>query len=108
MPDGTSRLHKDGEDLQSFSAIGAMAERAVVPAAAAVKLPHDAPLEKAALIGCSVMTGVGAVWHTGGVEAGSRVAGFGAGGVGVNVIQGAAGGGGARIIGLDVPARTPG
>jgi S-(hydroxymethyl)glutathione dehydrogenase/alcohol dehydrogenase len=105
MPDGTSRLHKDGEDLQSFSAIGAMAERAVVPAAAAVKLPHDAPLEKAALIGCSVMTGVGAVWHTAVVEAGSRVAVFGAGGVGLNVIQGAAGVGAERIIAVDVHAR---
>jgi S-(hydroxymethyl)glutathione dehydrogenase/alcohol dehydrogenase len=104
MPDGTSRLHKDGQDLQSFSAIGAMAERAVVPAGAAVKLPPDAPLEKAALIGCSVMTGVGAVWHTADVKAGSRVAVFGAGGVGLNAIQGAALVGAERIIAVDVHA----
>jgi S-(hydroxymethyl)glutathione dehydrogenase/alcohol dehydrogenase len=104
MPDGTSRLHKDGEDLQSFSALGTMAERAVVPAQAVVKLPADAPLEKAALIGCSVMTGAGAVWHTAGVRAGSSVAAFGAGGVGLNVIQAAAITGAARIVAVDVHA----
>lgn len=105
MPDGTSRLHRNGEDLQSFSALGAMAERAVVPAQAAVKLPDDAPLQKAVLIGCSVMTGVGAVWHTAAVKAGSRVAVFGAGGVGLNAIQGALVAGAERIVAVDVHAR---
>lgn len=105
MPDGTSRLHKDGEDLQSFSALGAMAERAVVPAQAAVKLPHHAPLQKAALIGCSVMTGAGAVWHTAEVKAGSSVAVFGAGGVGLNAIQAAAIAGAERIVAVDVYPR---
>jgi S-(hydroxymethyl)glutathione dehydrogenase/alcohol dehydrogenase len=105
MPDGTSRVHKDGVDLQSFSALGAMAERAVVPAAAAVKLPADAPLEKAALVGCSVMTGVGAVFHTAGVRPGSRVAVFGAGGVGLNAVQGAAIVGAEQIVAVDVHPR---
>jgi S-(hydroxymethyl)glutathione dehydrogenase/alcohol dehydrogenase len=77
----------------------------VVPGPAAVKLPDDAPLEKAALIGCSVMTGVGAVWHTADVKAGSRVAVFGAGGVGLNAIQGAAIVGAERIVAVDLHAR---
>ena len=105
MPDGSSRLHKDGEDLQSFSALGVMAERAVVPAGSVVRLPDDAPLAKAALIGCSVMTGVGAVWNTAQVKAGSSVAVFGAGGVGLNAIQGAAIVGAERIVAVDVHAR---
>jgi S-(hydroxymethyl)glutathione dehydrogenase/alcohol dehydrogenase len=105
MPDGSSRLRANGEELQSFSALGTMAERAVVPAAAAIELPADAPLEKAALIGCSVMTGAGAVWHTAGVKPKSRVAVFGAGGVGLNVIQAAAIAGAERILAVDVHAR---
>src|SRR5574341_2138827 len=60
MPDGSSRVHKDGVDLQTFAGLGVMAERVVALAPAVVKLPSDAPLEKAALIGCAVMTGVGA------------------------------------------------
>jgi len=104
MPDGSSRLRASGggEELQSFSALGAMAERAVVPAQAAVKLPDHAPLQKAALIGCSVMTGVGAVWNTAGVKPGSRVAVFGVGGVGLNAIQGARIAKAERIVAVDV------
>jgi S-(hydroxymethyl)glutathione dehydrogenase/alcohol dehydrogenase len=105
MPDGSARAHKDGVDLQSFSALGAMAERTVVPAAAAVKLPADAPLEKAALIGCSVMTGVGAVLQTAAVRPGSRVAVFGAGGVGLNAVQGAVIAGAPQIVAVDVHPR---
>jgi S-(hydroxymethyl)glutathione dehydrogenase/alcohol dehydrogenase len=102
MPDGSSRLRANGEELQSFSALGAMAEQAVVPAQAAVKLPEHAPLEKAALIGCSVMTGCGAVWNTAGVRPGSRVAVFGTGGVGLNAIQGARVAKAERIVAVDV------
>ena len=105
MPDGSTRLHQDGVDLSVFSALGTMAEMAVVPASAAVKLPEDAPLDKAALLGCAVMTGVGAVFNTAQVVPGSRVAVFGAGGVGLNVIQGAAIAGAERIIAVDVNAR---
>jgi S-(hydroxymethyl)glutathione dehydrogenase/alcohol dehydrogenase len=105
MPDGTSRAHQDGVDLQSFSALGAMAERTVVPAQAAVKLPADAPLEKAALIGCSVMTGVGAVMQTAGLRPGSRAAVFGAGGVGLNAVQGAAIAGASQVVAVDVHPR---
>jgi S-(hydroxymethyl)glutathione dehydrogenase/alcohol dehydrogenase len=77
----------------------------VAPANACVKLPDDAPLDKAALIGCAVMTGVGAVFNTAKVHPGSCVAVFGAGGVGLNVIQGAAIAEAERIIAVDVNRR---
>jgi len=105
QPDGTSRMHRDGVDLQAFSALGALAERIVAPAKACVRLPEDAPLDKAALIGCSVMTGIGAVINTARVKAGSSVAVFGVGGVGLNVIQGAAIAEAERIIAVDVNPR---
>ncbi len=104
MPDGTTRLHREGEDLNAFSALGALAEEAVVPANAAVKLPADAPLDRCALLGCAVTTGVGAVFNTAGVTPGSKVAVFGAGGVGLNAIQGAAIAGAERIVAVDANA----
>jgi S-(hydroxymethyl)glutathione dehydrogenase/alcohol dehydrogenase len=105
MPDGSTRLHRDGVELQAFSALGAMAERVVAPARSVVRLPPDAPLEKAALLGCAVTTGVGAVVNTARVEPGSRVAVFGVGGVGLNVVQGAVLAGAATIVAVDVSAR---
>jgi S-(hydroxymethyl)glutathione dehydrogenase/alcohol dehydrogenase len=106
MPDGSTRVHQGKDDLWVFSAVGALAEEAVVPASAAVKLPADAPLDKCALLGCAVLTGVGAVFNTARVEPGSSVAVFGAGGVGLNVVQGAAIAGAERIIAVDTrPAK---
>jgi S-(hydroxymethyl)glutathione dehydrogenase/alcohol dehydrogenase len=106
MPDGSSRLRLGGVELSAFSALGALAEEAVVPANAAVKLPPDAPLERCALLGCAVTTGVGAVFNSARVTPGSRVAVFGAGGVGLNVVQGAAIAGAERIVAVDPrPAR---
>lgn len=102
MPDGSTRLHKGEQALNVFSALGALAEYAVVPARAAVKLPADAPLDKAALIGCAVTTGMGAVFNTTRVEPGSTVAVFGTGGVGLNILQGARIAGAERIIAVDV------
>ena len=101
MPDGTTRVHQGELDLNVFSALGTMAEYAVVPASAAVKLPSDAPLDKCALLGCAVMTGVGSVLNTAQVAAGSRVAVFGAGGIGLNAIQGARIANAERIIAVD-------
>jgi S-(hydroxymethyl)glutathione dehydrogenase/alcohol dehydrogenase len=106
MPDGSTRVHQGKQDLWVFSAVGALAEEAVVPASAAVKLPPDAPLDKCALLGCAVLTGVGAVFNTARVTPGSSVAVFGAGGVGLNAIQGAAIAGAERIIAIDTqPAK---
>ncbi len=101
MPDGTSRAHQDGQELNVFSALGTMAESAVIPANAAIKLPDDAPLDKCALLGCAVMTGVGAVFNTAEVTPGSSVAVFGAGGVGLNAVQGAFLASAERIIAVD-------
>jgi S-(hydroxymethyl)glutathione dehydrogenase/alcohol dehydrogenase len=105
QPDGSTRVHRNGTDLQAFSGLGALAEMVVAPVDACVRLPDDAPLDKAALIGCSVMTGVGAVCNTARVHPGSSVAVFGAGGVGLNVVQGAAIAGAERIIAVDVNPR---
>lgn len=105
MPDGTSRVHQGQQDLNVFSALGTMAEYAVVPANAAIWLPHDAPLDRCALLGCAVMTGVGAVFNTAQVAPGSSVAVFGAGGVGLNAIQGASIAGAERIIAVDAHAK---
>jgi S-(hydroxymethyl)glutathione dehydrogenase/alcohol dehydrogenase len=101
MPDGSSRVRLGGEELNVFSALGALAEEATVPASAAVKLPADAPLERCALLGCAVTTGVGAVFNTARVTPGSSVAVVGAGGVGLNAIQGAAIAGAATIVAVD-------
>lgn len=105
QPDGTTRMHRDGVDLQAFSALGALSEKIVAPAKACVRLPDDAPLDKAALIGCSVMTGIGAVINTAKVKPGGSVAVFGVGGVGLNVIQGAAIAEAEQIIAIDVNRR---
>jgi S-(hydroxymethyl)glutathione dehydrogenase / alcohol dehydrogenase len=104
MPDGSTRLHHQGTELQSFSALGAMAERVVAPARAVVRVGPEVPLRTAALVGCAVTTGVGAVMNTAAVRPGSSVAVFGVGGVGLNVLQGAVLAGAERVIAVDVSA----
>ena len=108
MPDGTSRLGRaDGSgDVFSYCAIGTMAESQVVPLAAAVPLPDGTPPEVAALIGCCVTTGVGAVTKTVAVAPGSSVTVIGLGGVGLSAVMGAALVGAGRIVAVDrVPAK---
>ncbi|MFJ5777620.1 Zn-dependent alcohol dehydrogenase [Streptomyces sp. NPDC093094] len=90
-----------GEPLFQFAADSAFAERTVVKAVQAVPLPGDIPMPSAALIGCAVLTGVGAVLNRARVEAGDRVVVIGAGGVGLNVVQGARLAGAARIVAVD-------
>ena len=103
--DGTARLHTTaGRDLNHFARTASFAEYAVVPESGAVPVRDDVPLDKAALIGCSVMTGVGAVINTARVEAGSSVLVIGCGGVGLNCIQGAVLAGAERIIAVDLKA----
>jgi S-(hydroxymethyl)glutathione dehydrogenase/alcohol dehydrogenase len=80
---------------------GAFAEELVVPAEGAVKIASDVPYEVAALVGCGVMTGVGAVINTAKVEPGATVAVIGCGGVGIAAIQGARLSGAAVIVGVD-------
>ena len=100
--EGTPRTHdKAGRPLGIFSGCGVMAEYATVSVENVVKIDPKIPLDRAALVGCAVTTGVGAVFNTARVEPGSSVAVFGCGGVGLNVIQGAAIAGAERIIAID-------
>lgn len=93
---------RDGQPLGRLAGVGSFAERTVVRASAAIKIPADVPLECACLVGCSVMTGVGAAINTVQIQPGQTVAVFGCGGVGLNVVQGAALASPARIIAVDV------
>ncbi|HWP67180.1 MAG TPA: Zn-dependent alcohol dehydrogenase [Candidatus Limnocylindria bacterium] len=103
MMDGTARVHdKHGKDVGVMQFLGCMAERAVVPAVSAVKIDKSIPLDKAALVGCGVMTGVGAAINTARVTPGASVAVFGCGGVGLSVIQGCRLAGAGTIIGVDL------
>lgn len=101
--DGTTRL-RDGEgvDVYQMSKLGLFAERSVVPAQACYPIPREVPLDVAALIGCCVTTGVGAVINNPLMRAGATVAVFGCGGVGVNVIQGARLVNASRVIAVDI------
>ncbi|MDP1712941.1 MAG: Zn-dependent alcohol dehydrogenase [Candidatus Nanopelagicaceae bacterium] len=100
--DGTSRLTWNGEHLNHFLTVASFAEYAVVPESGAVVIPKEMPLDRAALISCAVITGYGAAINTAKVKAGSRVAVFGCGGVGLNILQGARMAGAKRIIAVDV------
>ena len=101
--DGTYRLYnKSGEGILQMARIATMSEYMVVPHQNLVRIDHDYSLETAALVGCGVTTGVGAVLNTAEVEAGSSVAVVGTGGVGLNVIQGAVLADAERIIAVDI------
>jgi S-(hydroxymethyl)glutathione dehydrogenase / alcohol dehydrogenase len=88
--DGTTRLSLRGRPVHQYGHVGTYASRAVVHESCAIPIRPEMPLDKAALIGCSVMTGVGAVINTAAVPAGASMAVFGVGGVGLNVVQGGA------------------
>ena len=102
MFDGTVRLHKGNQDINHFARTASFSEYVVVPQSGAVPVRDDMPLDMACLVGCSVMTGVGAVINTAKVEPGSSVVVIGCGGVGLNVIQGAVLAGAGRIIAVDM------
>lgn len=88
--DGTTRFSRDGAPVKQMACSGTFSELAVIPAIGAVKIPKDIPFDIAALIGCGVLTGVGAALNTADIQEGDTVAVIGCGGVGLNVIQGAA------------------
>jgi S-(hydroxymethyl)glutathione dehydrogenase/alcohol dehydrogenase len=99
-------LTLDGARCEQFLGLGSFAELMLVHENAVVRIRPDVPLASAALIGCSVTTGVGAVFRTAGVEPGSTVAVIGCGGVGLNCVQGAALAGARRVIAIDTnPAK---
>jgi len=100
--DQPQRLSKDGTPVFQFLDLSSFAEQMLVHEGAIVKIRDDMPLDRAALIGCGVTTGLGAVLNTAGVRAGETVAVIGCGGVGLSAIQGAAIAGAGRIIAVDM------
>jgi len=100
---GERRLFSgDGSPVYHHMGCSAFAERAVVSRRSAVKVPNDLSLEKAALFGCAVLTGVGAVINTAGVRAGTTVAVVGLGGVGLASVLGAVASGARAIVAVDL------
>ena len=95
------RLSIDGRPCGQFASLASFAEQLLVHEHAVVKIGDDMPLDRAALIGCGVITGVGAVFRTARVEPGSTVAVIGCGGVGLNCIQGASLAGASRVVAVD-------
>jgi S-(hydroxymethyl)glutathione dehydrogenase/alcohol dehydrogenase len=100
--DGTSRLRLNGEAVHHFGFVSGHAELAVVPEAAAIVVDPAVPADRACLIGCGVMTGVGAAVNIARVRAGATVAVLGCGMVGLSAIQGSRLQGAERILALDV------
>jgi S-(hydroxymethyl)glutathione dehydrogenase / alcohol dehydrogenase len=92
----------DGGVLEHGLDTGAFAERCVVDQSQVVKIPNDIPMESACLLSCGVITGVGAATNTAQIRPGANVVVIGAGGVGLNAIQGAAICGAAKIIAVDL------
>ncbi len=99
--DGESRYRLGTDMLHHFSVVSSHAQYCVVPASGAVPIPPEMPFAPACLIGCGVMTGVGAVVRKAQVSPGTLVAVVGAGAVGLNVVQGAVIAHAARIIAID-------
>ena len=102
MWDGTSRFSKGGEPINHFATVSSFSEYTIIPENGAIPVRPEMPMDKAALIGCSVTTGVLAVFNTAKVEPGSNVVVIGTGGVGLNCIQGAKIAGAAKVIAVDM------
>jgi alcohol dehydrogenase len=103
---GGRRLWRAGEPVHHHLGVSAFSEYAVVDRASAVVIPDDVPWETAALFGCALLTGVGAVHHTVTVRPDNSVAVFGLGGVGLSAVMGAAVVGAREIVAVDpVPAK---
>lgn len=102
MPDGSSRFSKAGKQIFHYMGTSTFSQYTVVPEISLAKINQSAPLEKVCLLGCGITTGIGAVLNTAKVEAGSSVAVFGLGGIGLSCIQGAVMAKAQRIIGIDI------
>ena len=101
-PQDKPRISQKGKPINQFLDISSYCEKMLLHENAVVKIREDFPLDRAALIGCGVTTGVGAVLNTAKIEPGSTVAVFGAGGVGLAAIQGARIAGARKIIAIDM------
>ncbi len=102
LMDGGTRMTRDGERVHHFFVTSTHAEYTVVPQSGAIPISKDIPFDRACVIGCGVMTGVGAVVRKAKVAPGSSVAVIGCGAVGLNALQGARIAGAGRIIAVDV------
>ena len=102
LSDGTTRLHKNGQRIHHHSGVAGFAEYAVMSKDALIKIDKSIPFEHAALFGCGVVTGVGALLNTAGVKPGEHVAVVGLGGVGLSALLAAVAAGAGRIIALDL------
>ena len=100
--DGRSRMQRGGEQVHHYSVTSTHAEYTVVPESGAIPVPRELPFDRACIIGCGVMTGVGAAVRKARVEAGASVAVIGCGAVGLNVVQGARLADAGKIIAVDV------
>jgi S-(hydroxymethyl)glutathione dehydrogenase/alcohol dehydrogenase len=101
LMDGTPRLSRDGEPIYHYSFLSTFAEACVVPERSCVPIADDVPFDVAALVGCAVTTGVGAVWRTAQVRPGDRVAVIGCGGVGLSALMAAVVAGADPVIAVD-------
>ncbi len=102
LPDGTTRLSRDGEPIRHFMGTSTFAEYTVMPEIALAKVDPAAPLDRACLFACGLSTGLGAAINTAKVEAGSTCAVFGAGMVGLGAVAGCRLQGAERIICIDL------
>jgi len=102
LPDGTTRLSRDGEPIRHFMGTSTFAEATVMPEIALAKVSPDAPLDRCALFACGLSTGLGAAMFTAKVEAGSTCVVFGAGMVGLGAVAGCRLQGAERIICVDL------
>ncbi len=100
-PGEAPRLSQQGQTLHQFFDLSSYAEQMLVHEHALVKIRKDMPLDRAALIGCGVTTGLGAVFRTASVEVGDTIAVIGCGGVGLSAVQGGAIAGASRVIAVD-------
>lgn len=101
LPSGATRVRARDRDVSPFLGTACFADFAVVAEEGAIPVTRDVPFDALATLGCAVVTGIGAVTHAGQVRPGSRVAVIGAGGVGLNVVQGAAMAGCEQIVAID-------
>lgn len=103
-PDDFPRLFKGGEPIHQFLGLSSFAERMLVHETAVVQVPPEMPLDKAALLGCGVATGLGAIFNTAGVGSADSVCVIGCGGVGLSSVQGARIAGAWPVIAIDTVA----
>jgi S-(hydroxymethyl)glutathione dehydrogenase/alcohol dehydrogenase len=102
LPDGTTRLSRDGEPIRHFMGTSTFAEYTVMPEIALAKVPPEAPPDRACLFACGLSTGLGAAMYTAKVEPGSTCVVFGAGMVGLGAVAGCRLQGAERIVCVDL------